>query len=168
LRRELNKGADFEFHFVENSHTLRRAFLEAVAPYQFFFFSFVIDKGALQNVNFASKDAFYRYVCGLIFEASKPHLDNAIVKMDACGGREFREELKTYLKRRLNDSATSQKAIKKVVASKSKNNNLIQLADMVCGAIARAQLGTRKNAEEYYQIIKHRQVWIRRWPEKEV
>ncbi len=31
LCRELRKSADFEFHFKENSDSVRRAFLEAVA-----------------------------------------------------------------------------------------------------------------------------------------
>jgi len=41
LRREMNKGSDFEFHFVQSSHDVRRAFLEAVAPYPFLSFLFL-------------------------------------------------------------------------------------------------------------------------------
>ncbi len=58
LRRELHKGDDFEFHFKENSHAIRRAFLEAVAPFNFFYFSFVIDKTQLREIDFKSKEAF--------------------------------------------------------------------------------------------------------------
>lgn len=139
--------------------------MRLILSYPFFFFSFVIDKQKLRETDFTSKDAFYGYVCGLIFEAAKPYLDNAIVKMDACGGREFRQELTSFLKKRLNTNDASRKVVKKVVASKSKSNNLIQLADMVCGSVARAQHGTKKHSEDYLSLIKHRQVWIRRWPE---
>lgn len=165
LRHELGKSAQWEFHFVQNSHNIRRAFLSAVAPYNFFFFAFVIDKAHLNEGDFTSKESFYRYVCGLIFENAKPYLDNAIVKMDACGGREFRDELKGYLKKRLNDPSASRKTVKKVVTSRSQSNNLIQLADMICGAVARAQLGSRAKSDEFYGLIKHRQIWLRRWPE---
>ena len=36
LRRELGYPPDFEFHFAHNSHRVRLAFLQAVAPYDFF------------------------------------------------------------------------------------------------------------------------------------
>ncbi len=85
--------------------------------------------------------------------------------MDLCGGREFRVELTSYLKKRLNDPSSPHKIIKDVAAQRSSSNNLIQLADMVCGAVARAEMKTKKNATEFHQIIKHRQIWIRRWPE---
>ena len=113
LRRELHKSSDFEFHFKDNSHAVRRAFFEAVAPFNFFYFSFVIDKTQLREIDFASKDDFYQWVCGLIFESSKPHLDNAIVKMDACGSHVFQSELKSYLKKRVNDPNSSHQRIRK-------------------------------------------------------
>ena len=165
LRRELRKGSDFEFHFKDNSNAIRSAFLEAVAPFNFFYFSFIIDKNQLREVDFASKNDFYRWVCGLIFEAAKPYLENAKVKMDRCGGRDFRNELKSYLKKRVNDSDSAHQKIKEVSAQRSSGDNLIQLADMICGAIARAEMENKKDAATFYNLIKHRQVWLRRWPE---
>ena len=44
LRRELGKPDNFEFHFAENSDNIREAFLQAIAPFNFFYFGFVIDK----------------------------------------------------------------------------------------------------------------------------
>lgn len=164
LRRELGKSADYEFHFTACSDAIRRAFLAALSRYDFFFFSFVFDKSAFSAQQWSSSDEFYRYVCGLIFESSKPHLDNAIVKFDACGGRDFREKLGTYLKRRMNDAQSSRRAIKKVVASKSNGTDLIQLADMICGSVAHAQNGKKSNSSEFYDLIKHRGIWVRRWP----
>ena len=165
LRHELHKGDDFEFHFKDNSHAVRRAFFEAVAPFNFFYFSFVIDKTQLREVDFASKDDFYQRVCGLIFEAAKPYLDNAVVKMDSCGSHAFQSKLKSYLKKRVNDPDSLQRKIRKVSAQRSSGNNLIQLADMICGAVARAEIETKKEAATFYRMIKHRQIWLRRWPE---
>ncbi len=106
LRRELGKSADFEFHFTENADRVRQAFFDAVVPYNFFYFGFVIDKAKLYGSEFHFKESFYKYVCGLIFENAKPHLDNAIVKIDGSGDREFRRQLETYLKKRINDRAS--------------------------------------------------------------
>ncbi len=99
LRRELGKPATFEFHFKENGDRVRQAFFEAVVPYNFFYFGFVINKAKLYGPGFHFKESFYKYVCGLIFENAKPHLDNAIVKIDGSGDREFRRQLETYLKK---------------------------------------------------------------------
>lgn len=164
LRREMAKPASFEFHFAKNSDLVRRAFFEAMAPYNFYFFSFVLDKTQLRHLDWPSSEAFYQYLCGLIFESAKPHLDNAIVKLDSCGGREFRMEISTYLKRRINDPQSGRRYIRKVVSSKSNGNNLLQLADMVCGAVARAQGAKKSDADAFYRLIKHREIWVRRWP----
>lgn len=135
-----------------------------MARYNFFFFALVFDKSGFDAAQWRSSDEFYRYVCGLVFENAKPYLDNAIVKFDACGGRDFREQLSRYLKARMNDPQSSRRAIKKVVASKSNASDLIQLADMICGAVARAQADKKANADEHFRLIKHRGVWVRRWP----
>src|SRR4051812_5830612 len=47
LKRELGwngKAEDSEFHFKRNSDPVRKAFLKAVAPYNFFYYGFVINK----------------------------------------------------------------------------------------------------------------------------
>ena len=165
LRHEMGKRATFEFHFTENSDAVRQRFFEALKVYNFYFFSFVLDKTQLQHLDWPSSEAFYRYICGLIFESAKPHLDNAIVKLDACGGREFRTEIAAYLKRKINDPQSERRYLKKVVSAKSNGNNLLQLADMVCGAVARAQMARKPNANVYYRMIKHREIWVRRWPD---
>jgi len=47
LRRKLGLSSDFEFHFKETSRRLKKLFFEAVAPYRFFYVSFIIDKKKL-------------------------------------------------------------------------------------------------------------------------
>jgi hypothetical protein len=38
---------------------------------------------------FPTRDAFYQYVCGLVFESAKEKLQNATVVLDAAGNKEF-------------------------------------------------------------------------------
>ncbi len=138
LRRELGKPADFEFHFKENSDSIRRAFLEAVARYNFFYFGFVVNKAALYAQSLPTTEAFYTYACGLIFESAKPYLDNAVVKIDASGGRKFQRQLASYLKTKINTPDAPGQRISSVTPKDSRGSNMLQLADMVCGAIARS------------------------------
>ncbi|MGH9844302.1 MAG: DUF3800 domain-containing protein [Blastocatellia bacterium] len=66
LKRELGWSEDSEFHFKTNSNRVRRAFLEAVAPYNFFYYGIVIDKDPkrLDSDLFKNKLAFYKRKAG--------------------------------------------------------------------------------------------------------
>ncbi len=169
LRRELRKSPTFEFHFQENSDSVRQAFLEAVVPYNFFYFGVVIRKGRLYREGFPTNEAFYRYVCGLIFENAKPYLDSAIVKIDASGGRRFQRQLASYLKTKVktkvNTSGVAAPHIKKVGSDNSAANNLLQLADMVCGAVARSYRADKPRPDAFRKIIAHREISVRSLPE---
>lgn len=164
LRRELRKSADFEFHFKANSDSVRRAFLEAVARYNFFYFGFVINKAALYVDTLLTTEAFYNYACGLIFESAKPYLDDAVVKIDASGGRKFQRQLTSYLKTKINTPGATGQRISSISAKDSRGSNMLQLADMVCGAIARSHRGDKAEADQFRKIIKHREISVQVLP----
>jgi hypothetical protein len=166
LRSELRLSAGFEFHFKECSNHRRRAFLEAIAPFPFKAYSYVVNKAALYGDNFTDKSSFYIYVCKLLFENARVHLVNANVQIDESGDVAFKRELASYLKRHMNDPEAVMPCVKKVTCQNSKGNNLIQLADMVCGAIARSYQRDRSAPGSYRIIIAHRLVSICYWPEK--
>lgn len=163
LRRELRISDGMEFKFHKTSLAIRSAFLEAVGRYDFFYFGIVINKAALYSQNFEIKESFYKYTCSLVFENAKPHLNEAIVVIDGSGSRDFRNQLSSYLKRRINDQKNGLRQIAKVKIQDSHRNNLLQLADMICGAVARSY--TDKNdAEAYRRIISHREMMVQVWP----
>ena len=92
LRSEMGLSASFEFHFRDDSHKRRLAFLEAVSPYDFFYHAFVLNKdpSKLYGKGFQYKNSLYKYVCGLVFENAKPHRHRAIVVIDGSGDRVLR------------------------------------------------------------------------------
>lgn len=53
-----------------------------------------------------------------------------------------------------------------VLSQDSKNNNLLQFADMICGAVVRRYSG-KKEANTYYNIIKHRENRTQHWPKQD-
>jgi len=166
LRRELKRPAGFEFHFVHNSVDVRRKFFQAILPYNFFYFGYVIDKAQLNAVGLEQKEAFYKYACGLVFESAKPYLDDAVVRFDASGSQEFQGNLARYLRQKINDPKSARKRIRKVTPDESHRNNLLQLADMVCGALARSVRGEGAEPSHYRKIIKHREISVRVMPEQ--
>ncbi len=163
IRRELGLYGRAEFHFNQSSRQVREYFLQQVAPYEFFYFGVVLNKKELHGPGFQYKASFYKYTVSLVFQNAKPHLMDATVVVDRSGGQEFRHQLAKYLKRKMNEEG-GPKLIKKVKTERSHNNNLIQLADMVCGAVARSYRLDKEDREVYRRIIRHRELRVQKWP----
>lgn len=162
LRKVLFKGANREFHFNKLCDQFREDFFNAVARHDFFHISFALNKARLYGPGFLYKDSFYKYTAKLLFENAKPYLREASVVIDRSGNREFRQQLEKYLKRKIN---TDGQVIRKVKSEPSHSNNLIQMADMVCGAIARSyKEGKTGDKMRFRRLISHRELDVLLWP----
>ena len=139
------------------SRVMRENFLRAAASYNFFYHGIIINKAKLTGPGFRVKESFYKYACGLVFENAKPQLSDAIVVIDGSGSRDFRKQLATYLRRKIGP------LIKKVKLQDSRRNNLLQLADMVAGAINRS-FGDKSDSAVYRGLISHRELRAQFWP----
>lgn len=166
LRRELSLPGHFEFHFHDNHPNLRRAFLATVAPYDFFYFGMVLDKSLLTGPGFQFKESFYKYASRLVFENAKPYLRDAIVVFDESGSATFKMQLARYLRRQVNHPRTPG-LIAKIKVQSSSKNNLIQLADMIAGALGRTCFEGKPDQLDYWKLIRHREIYVQRWPKKE-
>lgn len=162
LKKELRFGDNFEFHFHKNSDRVRDVFFRAILPYQFFYYGIVINKPKLFGEGFKNKESFYKYACGLLFENAEDKLEQAIVVIDESGRKLFKYQLAKYLKSKVNSS--NKNCIKKVKMQNSKSNNLLQLADMIAGAISRSLDGNKKNKNIFREIIKAREIYVQIWP----
>ena len=149
------------FHFSKCSDDLRRTFFGTIAGSPFFYLSVVLHKAKLWVPSFQEKDSFYKYTASLLFENAKPYLTNATIVVDRCGNREFRQQLEKYLKRKIN---TRTETIRKVKTEASDSNNLLQLADMICGAVARSYRGDQNGANEFRHMVSHREISVQVWP----
>lgn len=163
LRKELNWNANHEFKFNKLSAQYRRRFLRAVAESKFTYCTVVIDKKLLSGPGFQYKNSFYKYPIRMLFQNSKEYLDEAIVTIDKTGEREFRKEIESYLKRHTNTSSDSV-CIKKVRMQDSHRDNLLQLADMVCGAVGRSLKTNKTDYRIYRALVAHREIHFQRWP----
>lgn len=163
LKKELGWEENSEFHFKRNSDKIRKSFLQAVAPYNFFYYGIVINKDPkkLFGDGFKNKSSFYKYACGLVFENAKEKLRQAIVIVDKTGNLDFRNQLAKYLRKKMNQN---EKLIKQVKMQRSESNNLLQLADYIAGVINRSVINTRKKSDEFRKIIAHREIYVQIWP----
>jgi len=164
LRKELSFHPEFEFKFNNLRSDFRIKFLETISPYSFLYFGIVINKEELLNKAMQVKGSFFKYASSLVFQSAKPYLDSASVIIDGSAGKEFRFQLQKYLKNRINQETGKSRYIKKVKIENSKHNNLLQVTDMIAGAVGRSYKHDKKDHSLYRDIIKHREVFVQFWP----
>lgn len=122
-----------EFKFSKSHANIRDEFFKAAAPYEYGVRALVVDKEKIYSPHLREeKDQFYSYFVKQLMKYDNDVLTGAKVKIDGSGDREFKRELGAYLRRHLKGK------IKDVKMEESHRNNLIQLADMVAGAIGRS------------------------------
>lgn len=156
LKRELR--VKDEFKFSQLSIEKRIAFFEAMLSYSFFYFAVVIDKDAHKQSGFKLRENFYKYSCSLVFENAKPYLKNAIIVIDGNGSKDFRLRLQDYLKHKVGSGI-----IKKIKIQDSKQNNLLQLADMVAGAVHRC-FADKTDKDIYRKLLATKEFNVQTWP----
>lgn len=164
LRAACKLSDKHEFHFNKCSDDLRKKFLTQVRPFKFQYFSIVLNKAALYSEGFYHPDSFYKFTTRLVFSSAREFLIDARVIIDKCGDRRFKQQLQTYLKKHMNHDAEDGLVIRKVKMEDSKRNNLLQLADMVCGAVARSFREERENGWEFRRLVREREMRVQYWP----
>lgn len=163
LRAVWGLHSHFEFKFNKMRDDLRKRFLTEISSRQFTYYSMVINKDKINSKGLSYKESFYKYVCSLAFENARHLLERAIIVIDGSGSREFRQQLQTYLKHKLNNKEELVPCISKVKINDSKKNNLLQLADMICGAVAKCYQGGTAD-QTYRRIIGSREGYVQFWP----
>lgn len=149
-----------EFKFNKCCDQVRDRFFETVLPFNFTVRALVVDKARIYSDHLReNKEHFYNYFVQLLLRHDNEVLAKARVKIDGSGDREFKRELGRYLRQQVQAGK-----IQSVKFSESHRDNLIQLADMAAGAIARSyRLESRDNPRRWRQILanagKIKDVW---------
>ena len=142
----------------------REKFFAAVGKHDFKVIASVCDKNRIQSL----KDNH----AGLLlasFRATLEHardkglLDACAIKYDEAGSNAFQKKLSSDLLAQVNGSDTG-RYIKQCDPQKSTGNNLIQLVDMVCGAIARPYNKPERESRDLLKLVKHRVNSVLEWP----
>lgn len=157
IRKQLGLRSDFEFHFHKTAKRLCRHFFVEICEFDFQYFSVVIDKRRVDVSSFENPQSFYNFACELVCQRAKELLMQAIIVIDGKKSKEFKTKLGNYLKKNVNDRSSRIFHIKKVKMQDSTKNNLLQLADMICGAVARS---FKDDKENFREIIIQREVLI--------
>jgi len=136
LRKALNKSDKFEFKFNKCNRKLREEFLNEIRNCNFRIRSIVMDKEKIYSKHLRDLATdFYGFSLRMVLQHNGKTIKNAKIRIDGSGERKFRKQLTLYLRKYLNSS--NKKIIKNLRFYDSKQNVLIQLADMIAGSIRR-------------------------------
>lgn len=120
-----------EFKFSKTSKDVRDKFFDGVAKCPFRVFVVVVEKHLIYSPHLRTDhDAFYNYFLRLLIDSGAV-LNQAKVRLDGSGGRDFTRALKLYLRQQLGAAIGDFRMVD------SERDHLAQLADMCVGAIAR-------------------------------
>ncbi|REJ79426.1 MAG: DUF3800 domain-containing protein [Acidobacteria bacterium] len=163
LKQNLGVSGNWEFKFNKASKMNRLRFLGMAKNLEFEIFGLVLNKAKLISSGSATRHQVYELACSRVCKSARKALKNATVVIDGAGSRDFRRSLASQLRRNLRSSIGTSH-IKKLKFEDSKKNNLLQLADMVCGAIARSY-SKKSDALEYRSVLRSKEVSVEIWPE---
>ncbi|MDP3998419.1 MAG: DUF3800 domain-containing protein [bacterium] len=134
LRRKLGVSDKYEFKFNKTNRKFRNAFFNVVSRYKYRVRAIVADKNVIYSQRFKTKkENFYNYIFMQVLKHNGGSIKNAKLKFDKRGEKEIRNQLRVYLSKRLENSKT--KIFKDLKFVDSRQNTLVQLADMVSGSI---------------------------------
>lgn len=149
FRKRIGKSEKFEFKFNKISKRIRLKFLDCIKDCDFRILAIVILKEKMYITALrGSKDKFYYFVIKELLKKNKNTIKNAKIRIDGIGKRLFKHDLLHYLRKNLKLGT-----IKDLKFRDSKNNVLIQLADMIIGAISKSYDKEKTDYLDYIKII---------------
>ncbi len=155
VRRELHFPDDMEFKFFKSRDQVKKEFLMAVAGIHFRVRSLVVRKSLIHSPELrTNKKSFYAYAIKMALRYSGNTILEAKVKIDGSGDRTFRREFLSYLRRELNSK--DRRIVQSCKLVDSRENVLIQMADMIAGSIRRSYDTAKSDSGAYKKIIRHR------------
>lgn len=164
FRRTLKCSPRFEFHFTNCRDALREQFLRRMATEAFCYYAFVLNKAKLYAEKFQRPDEVYQTAAEFVCDNARHLFTDAKVTIDKTGDRAFRKRLDRALKSRMTDPDGTCR-IRKIGMEHSHSNNLVQLADMICGAVARDYNGGQTTASKRFrEIVKRKEERVQFWP----
>lgn len=153
LKRKIGFEEYREFKFHKLSKEVKITFFTEMKKFRYKIISLYVDKRKIKNLIFKDNiKLFYIHAVKMLKEMDMISRSGIKIKLDGGGGRLFRRQFSSYLRKELNSNDNDMIYNLKFVDSKS--NSLIQLADMVAGALRKSVEGNKKDKDIYRNILK--------------
>ena len=156
-RRAIGWDDEREFKFVKMKKDYIKELLRQVSKFDFKISAVVVDKSKVKTSS--SRNFYNRIISELLTHTP---LKNASVRIDGHGGTNYIKAATTYFRKAAN---TNERKIIDVRYVDSRENMLIQLADLIAGSIFRSTQVKKSDHADYLKIIKKRINTIHKYEE---
>ncbi len=137
-----------EFKFSNCRKEIKDKFFKCIKPYNFQIYALAVPKAEIYSAALRTDcDKFYNFFVRQLLTYHDNLLRDAHIKIDESGDREFKNEMATYIRRMMKTGC-----IKNIKFKKSKGDHLIQLADMITGAIVRSY-SSKRDSTRWHGMI---------------
>ena len=154
LRKSLKWRDEHEFKFNKTNKQIRLEFLDNIKGCPFRIRAIVTDKTLIRSTELKkNKNKFYNYMIKEVLSKSDGFMKNASIRLDGHEDRAYKQAATTYFRQQVTGK---NKIISKMKFVNSKNDNLIQLADMVAGSIFRSAHSSKNDSQVYLKTIQKR------------
>ena len=150
LKSRLHLTKDYEFKFSRCKDEFRREFFTVLNDLPIQYKVIVADKKKLKApaLRFQPQQLYCELARRLFYD-NDPPLRKAILFIDEATARVHHREFNTVLKKYL-----SKNIVSKIRQKRSKNETMVQVADMIAGSIYRKY---KKGDDRYYQLIRNKE-----------
>lgn len=161
IRTEIFHGTEIKSSKIKDSTRIR--ILNRIKELDFKYFSLIIDKREIYDDSGIRewKKSFYKFLFRQFYQKLINTFPSISISADELIDKEFLESFKDYLNRETQNTLFQQ-----ITFSKSENQSLIQLADIIAGTINR-NISRKSRVDVYYELEKQNVGFIK-WPVKKI
>lgn len=153
-RRTLQVSDNYKFKFNKVSFVFKKEFFRKVSLGAFRVRAIVVKKEKINSQRLQNnKENFYNYITMQVLKRAQATIKKSKFKFDKRGEKSLRNQLRVYLSNEPNNS--KKLTFTDLIFVDSKQNNLIQLADMIAGSIGWAYSGKDNT---FFKTLKSRKI----------
>lgn len=143
---------------IGKNHQRRRIIMEEIVKLPFVIYFFVIDKTMIfENCGPRYKKTFYKFCNEKIYNELYTNFKELSIIADEIGGNEYIKDFSSYVRKQKIDTQLSLFDDHNFMMMNSKNNSIIQIADIISGSLSYTFDTKRiKQSEgnDYYKLLK--------------
>lgn len=150
LKEQMGWKQEREFKFHRANDEQKKLFFDTIKKHDFLVRAIIVDKSKINEPNLKKSESFYGFVIKKTLDSYKK-MKLARITLDGSGNKNFRKKSTSEIRKAINKNNRRMTEFRLV---DSKNEVLIQLADMVAGAINAKYDKTKRSKHDYVKIIK--------------
>lgn len=150
LKEQMGWRQEREFKFHRANDEQKKLFFSTVKKHDFKIRAIVVDKSKITEPNLKKSESFYSYVIQKVLDEYE-EMKKARISLDGSGNKNYRKKSTAKIRQAVNKNSRKMVEFRLV---DSRDSVLIQLADMIAGAIMAKYDRNKRSRHDYLRALK--------------